>query len=839
MYPVSVLCTSPLFSALHQAMAAPGEKTMALQACLRSDLRLFLPGDEVSLDGKRATIARLHEDRTCTVSFADGEAPSFGVVRASCSSSSSSTSRRVAFQVQALEVHAGALVDNIKFLLADGSVRSFGDAGGSLAGRFELEEGEVLVGVGGRSGDSLDAVQFHTSRGRSSPLFGNPAGGQPFDLRAPIGQQVVGVHRGAGGCCPSIRGLVCAPRPCAFEAGQLVEIRGLESAAGRGWNGRHVRVAHEQACQPGRVAVLVDGEVKAMKEENLMLVAGEHPAEWQVLLQHCDLLLPRGNFARRTRSLRTLELVSSRSRGELNANGMGAVDGRRVEGLGREGVHHVLRLYRSEPLPLGMMVSSIEMEARGMDQGWGNTGDSGVVLYVVRAVAEDTAPWDEEGPLLKINYNREVSRSHDHTARVDELFGPLAPQPGDRLEVTLHCPSYPGWSAWVDRVVVRVGCVTEQEEVLPGSTPSTWQEEATNAFSRLWHDLAEDDKLDVDASHLSIRGQLLQGVWQTPPVPESASAVPPVAPRLRELCRGRPMHGAERLADKLDQNLSVAGAPQDADQRLRRYAAMRATIHRSLDALEVKPELVEVLCRHFGEAADDCVYRWDREIVNMHDLATGQATGADARTAEDEVLRVLCAARRQLAETVLHRAKGAAGNSDMHFESYFYGSIHFGLPEQLEAARDPNRLNYGSLNMLRPATVQKELLEAYSPAAIRRLVRTGLWESKAPGMQAVREKCLDWMRANVPAGFRPELQGRERQEVWLYEQCHDEGFQLRDEALNFMLCRMHILRAENIACLAGDPAKLTLDCGSGGRRGAPAASDDGGGAGGRQICAVQ
>jgi len=785
---------------------------MALQACLRRELRLFLPGDEVEVEGKAGTIACLNEDRTCTITVPDGIALPTGVALGPSSSSSSSSPAShdaAAPVVRAVEVFAGALVDNIVFAFANGASKSYGAAGGSLAGRFELDEGETIVRVSGRSGDCLDAVQFHTSRGRSSQLFGNPNGGRPFDMPAPAGQYVVGVRRGSGGCCPAIRGLISLCGPRRFEGGQRVEVRGLSSAEGRMLNGRQGVVAHEQACQPGRVSVLLDGHVKAIKEDHLVLAPASGSQELRVLLQHCDLVQPRGNFTRRTRSEHVLELLSWSGRCELTAQGRGTVDGRPARDIGREGVHHMLHVQRSEPLPVGMMISSVEMEVRGMDQGWGNSGDSGVVLYVVRPGSERAAAaWDEQAPMLKVTYNRNVHSGYNHRAKADDLFGPFAPQPGDRLEATLQCPNFPGWNAWVERVTIRVHCVSEREEALPGSTPEHWQQDAGGAFQKLWQDLRDDSELAIDRSHMSIRGQMHHGVWKATPAMPSPSDMRPVAPRVRALCKVAPLHGAERLLEKLDQNQSVAGAPQDVEQRRARYGAMQALIHRTCDALEGKPELLETVCKHFGEAANDCVYRWDREIANMHDLVTGESTGADSRSAEDDVLRVLCTARRQMAESALHRAKGAASNSDMHFESYFYASIHFGLPEQVEATRDPNRLNYGSLGMLRPADVQRELLEAYSPAKIMEFVRSGILESKVSGAQAMREKLLDWFRANVPDGFRPGVSSAERQEAWLYEKCHDDGFRLRDEALRFLLCRMHVLNADRIACLAGDPDEV-------------------------------
>jgi len=589
-----------------------------------------------------------------------------------------------------------------------------------------------------------------------------------------------------------------------------VEVRGLESAGGRALNGLQGTV--KGPASSGRFAVAVDGctQDKAIRAENLAAVSGRPEA--RVLLRDCSLLVPRGNFWRRRRFEQDRELLQWRGRCDLDAHGRARVHGSRPLPVGREGVHHVLRVASSEPLPPGVQVTSVQMSVTGMDQGWGNSGDSGVVLYVVRAGSEGIAPWDEEEPLVKVIFDHFRHPSHRHTVQVDGLFGPLAPQPGDRLEVTLHCPSYPGWSVHVEQVLLMAHCLTEQEEPLPGELPEGWEAQSAEAFRRLREGLEDDAMLTVDQSHLSLRGQERQRVWA------AASTVAagcthtdsgPLVPLLKSLCRGGSTRGAERLLEKLDANAPAAGAPQDPELRQARYGALRGSVHQTLSALEREGQegFLETVCTHYAEAASECVYRWEREILNMHDLVTGESTGSDALEAEDTLLQTLCEARRQLAEATLHRAKGAAGNSDMHFESFFYGSIHFGLPEQIQAARDPNRLNYGSLNMLRPADVQRELTAAYTPAAIRGILRAQVLESTSRGAQAAREKILDWLRANVPPGFQPQQEDRAaRQEAWLFEHCHDESFRLRDWALNFILCGMHVLRPDRITCLMGDPA---------------------------------
>merc|ERR1711907_861180 len=59
----------------------------------------------------------------------------------------------------------------------------------------------------------------------------------------------------------------------------------------------------------------------------------------------------------------------------------------------------------------------------------------------------------------------------------------------------------------------------------------------------------------------------------------------------------------------------------------------------------------------------------------------------------------------------------------------------------------------------------------------------------------------------MPPGFRP--QGgttAERQEAWLFEQCHDESYVLQDAALNLLLCRWHIFSSAFTADLFCAPS---------------------------------
>eukprot|EP00811_Abedinium_folium_P005415 NODE_1498_length_2457_cov_8.255794.p1 GENE.NODE_1498_length_2457_cov_8.255794~~NODE_1498_length_2457_cov_8.255794.p1 ORF type:complete len:710 (+),score=202.10 NODE_1498_length_2457_cov_8.255794:320-2131(+) len=572
-------------------------------------------------------------------------------------------------------------------------------------------------------------------------------------------------------------------------------------------NGARGTVTQQDGCKAGRAAVVLDEgrTTKSFALQNLYLLP-----EARMLLRDCVLLVPRGSF----HQLRATEcdhtVLSWRGRCSLDARGRANVRGSsgppsRVE---REGCLHVLRVVASAPLPSGMRVEELELRVCGMDQGWGNSGHAGVAVRLARGNDEDMST------VVKVTYDRTKSRSVDHIARATWSRGPAAPQPGDCLEVLLLCPEWNGWSAYADSIEVVVRGIQEEETPLPGVLPDGWHAQACAAFERLWQGLSEDTNLDVDMSHLSLRGQERQRVW-TPAVELAANAsdTGPVLPRLIALCqtRGVKAEGAVRFLEKLDTHTGTGGAPQDPEVRRTRYRALRATVHATLRAMEGEGNaggFLLTVCQHYADAADECIYRWERDIANMHDLVTGEFTGDDSLPAEDAVLRVLCTARRRMAEAALHRAKGAAHNSDMHFESYFYASIHFGLPEQAEALRDPNRLNYRDLNMLSPEDIQAELLGAYTPAAIRAIIRQSILESSAPGTQALREKIVDWLRAQCPMGFRPDAADA-RQEAWVFEQCHEgEVMRLRDAALNFLLLRMRVLSGERLARLYGGDADV-------------------------------
>jgi len=511
-------------------------------------------------------------------------------------------------------------------------------------------------------------------------------------------------------------------------------------------------------------------------------------------MRDCSLVVPRGNFSRSIVQRSVLDAIKTGRRCDIDWSGNCKLDGAASSVDGKAGSHWWKRLAVSEPLPQDCKVDCIEVEVEGMDQGWGNSGDSGVLLSVLRGPSGDSV----EDTVTSVDFDRNKSKSTTHRLVIRDFTGLAAPQPGDRLSLTLRSPQWGGWTAYCASANVQVLIRREEEVPESGELQEAWMSSAQESLFTVWHRIRNDKLLQIDKSHLSIGRQRSQSVFAERREPSSGVDLSLAQLMARHEVPAACSLKAKPLFDKLDGNVMTVGAPADEAARRRWYDALRATVVATWEALQLKPELMEAVCTTYGESAAHCVFRWDRDVANMHDLVTGDRVGEDAMDAEGMVLRSLHEFRKQLAEHELHRAKAAAKNVDVHFESYFYSSLHFGLEEQEAALRDPNRLNYREMNLMSPECVQRSLMRAYSPGSIRAWLRKEILESTAEGAQARREKLLDWLRAHIPLGYQDQAAPSDRMGSWVFDQCHDEGYRMTDAALNFLLCRMRILDASGV-----------------------------------------
>eukprot|EP00928_Gymnodinium_smaydae_P052757 TRINITY_DN36927_c0_g1_i1.p1 TRINITY_DN36927_c0_g1~~TRINITY_DN36927_c0_g1_i1.p1 ORF type:complete len:725 (+),score=145.64 TRINITY_DN36927_c0_g1_i1:64-2175(+) len=559
-----------------------------------------------------------------------------------------------------------------------------------------------------------------------------------------------------------------------------------------------------------------------------------------------DLELRRSaaaGFPRMRTTHGTLELLRWTGKTIVDSTGVCFVNGRRSGHDNREGVHFQKLVATSQPLPEGIRIVRISLTVEGMDQGWGNSGDSGVNVSILPGVVQNGS---DGAVLVGVVFDRRRQRHRRHVVDV-QCAAHAAPMPGDRLQVWLRCPDYPGWRAECETVIISVAYVREEEVQTLGTpspsvlesvggvgalrmlglteTPDTPEDEesheaaaAAASFKLLWDRLADDAFLQLDASHLSLSGLKRQNILRDPKQPsgETQARIPPAVPRVHALIRkvGRPFElgGAIHLVERLEKNDAAAGAPNDLQARSTRYGQLLCSISKTLDRLETPDgqQHAEAVLESYASASKECIYRWEREIQMSHDLACGETTSLDSQHLEDILLRRLHARRRQIAEAALHRAKGTEANGDMHFDSYFYANLHFGVLEQRDAMLDPNRLTYAALGAnLDFERINGELRREYSASTIRAILREEIAETTKEGAEVLRGKLFDWLRAAMPDGFRPGGERQQRQEEFLFEKCCDDAYKLTDAALNFVLVRMHVLSAAGVCDLFHAPAEAT------------------------------
>ncbi|CAK0833062.1 unnamed protein product [Prorocentrum cordatum] len=97
--------------------------------------------------------------------------------------------------VVSIRVWTSSTVDQIAFKYKDGSVRTWGrleSPRGAEPAPFDLANGEYLVQVSARVGDSTDGIQFTTSRGKSSIWYGDSSAGSDCTWTAQSGFHIRG-----------------------------------------------------------------------------------------------------------------------------------------------------------------------------------------------------------------------------------------------------------------------------------------------------------------------------------------------------------------------------------------------------------------------------------------------------------------------------------------------------------------------------------------------------------------------------------------------------------------------------------------------------------------------
>jgi hypothetical protein len=107
------------------------------------------------------------------------------------------------WNVVQVKVRAGALIDQIQFVMADKQIHTWGSNGGESQPAFDLALDEHIVKIVAMQGDTLDGFCVHTSKGRESPWYGG-RGGRRDNYEATADNPIIAIERASTGFCPRI-----------------------------------------------------------------------------------------------------------------------------------------------------------------------------------------------------------------------------------------------------------------------------------------------------------------------------------------------------------------------------------------------------------------------------------------------------------------------------------------------------------------------------------------------------------------------------------------------------------------------------------------------------------
>jgi len=254
-----------------------------------------------------------------------------------------------------------------------------------------------------------------------------------------------------------------------------------------------------------------------------------------------------------------------------------------------------------------------------------------------------------------------------------------------------------------------------------------------------------------------------------------------------------------RMGKQLVDNTRVRNSEENDEDRRKQFDELLAILNVVLDKVARKPyetdaeqrardDVYEGIVVSLADAAEHCVTAWEAAI---HDslrrtcpeinLKKSKNSGQDL---EDYLLEELMHFRENIAEQTFEKAKAQAGETDVHFSSYFYDSIHFGLPGRYRPARkDPSRRNYAHLNLVSIDDIHRELWSQYGVksivAKVKELVSPGTyWYGKTVDfIKSIRFPCI-------------------AEEQWLREWCSTEEYLFKYEAIVLMLAHMRIIDAD-------------------------------------------
>ena len=112
------------------------------------------------------------------------------------------------FLIHRVVIRHGCGIDAVKLVAKNpktGEIKDLDHHGGQggKEEEFELQEGEYITGVSGRSGTGIDSLYIHTNLDKSK-RFGGDGGTDDYESMAPPGCQVIGFYGQAHGALTRI-----------------------------------------------------------------------------------------------------------------------------------------------------------------------------------------------------------------------------------------------------------------------------------------------------------------------------------------------------------------------------------------------------------------------------------------------------------------------------------------------------------------------------------------------------------------------------------------------------------------------------------------------------------
>lgn len=224
-----------------------------------ADLRAALPQLEEEVSAKKAALEEAQASAGDDTGKKVSEYAQWMEAAGTSSDAAGSTPGFPAVEVNFVEVESvgiqsGNNVDFISFVYRNGDVLQVGGGKGTDQEPFHLELGEGLAEIKGTQGGLLDSVQFKTTRGRESSVYGG-SGGNEYSVKAELGKQIVGLERSKG-----IAGKITRYHVCELEDLRSPGERARDEAAAAHDAARRALEARQKEVQELEAKIATDFE---------------------------------------------------------------------------------------------------------------------------------------------------------------------------------------------------------------------------------------------------------------------------------------------------------------------------------------------------------------------------------------------------------------------------------------------------------------------------------------------------------------------------------------------------------------------------------------------------